>query len=221
MFIGHFGIALGAKKYAPAVSLGMLLLACQLADLIWPNLVLLGIESFDIEPGNTTLTPLHFTHYPYSHSLLALLLWSALLAGLYALLTHSGKKAAVVIALVVFSHWCLDYLSHTTDMPLTFNDTQHVGLGLWNHPYLAVPVELLIFAAGFWLYMHYTRALDKKGSYGAWGLAIFLLTIHLANTFGPPPPSVTAVAWSAQAMWLIVAYGFWLDRHRKPAIKST
>ena len=64
MFVGHFAVALGAKKYAPHVSLGVLFLACQLADLIWPSLVLLGIETFEIEPGNTVLTPLHFTHYP-------------------------------------------------------------------------------------------------------------------------------------------------------------
>ena len=43
MFIGHFALAFGAKQFAPKVSLGILFLACQLADIIWPNLVLLGI----------------------------------------------------------------------------------------------------------------------------------------------------------------------------------
>ena len=81
MFIGHFALALGAKKYVPEASLGILFLACQLADLIWPNLVLLGIEQLEVEPGITLMTPLNFLHYPYSHSLLALLIWSVVFAG--------------------------------------------------------------------------------------------------------------------------------------------
>lgn len=216
MFVGHFAIALGAKKYAPKISLGMLLLACQLADLMWPNLVLLGIEAFEIDPGNTVLTPLQFTHYPYSHSLLTLLVWGLLLAGIYSLIRGGGKRSVIVITLVVISHWLLDFLTHRPDMPVTPNETNLVGLGLWNYPFLAVPVELLLFAVGIWIYIRHTRALDRIGTYGFWGLVIFLIAIYMANLFGPPPVSVTAVAWSAQALWLVVALGFWIDRHRVP-----
>ena len=219
MFVGHFGIALGAKKYAPQVSLGVLFLACQLADLIWPSLVLLGIETFEIEPGDTVLTPLHFTHYPYSHSLLALFVWGVLLAGLYSLLQHGGRRAALVIIVVVVSHWFLDYLTHRPDMPVTINEATLVGLGLWNYPYLAVPLELMLFALGTWIYVRHTRALDKIGIYGLWGLGIFLVAIYIANIAGPPPPSVAAVAWSAQALWLVVLLGFCIDRHRVPVVK--
>ena len=220
MFIGHFAIALGAKKYAPHVSLGILFLACQLADLVWPNLVLFGIETFEIEPGNTVLTPLHFTHYPYSHSLLALLIWSVLLAGLYSLLRRSGKRAAMVIAAVAFSHWFLDFLAHGPDMPITFSEATRVGLGLWNFPVLAVSLELLLFAFGIWIYVRHTRALDKVGLYGLWGLGIFLVTIYTANIFVPPPPSEAADAWYAQALWLLVALGFWVDQHRVPVVED-
>jgi membrane-bound metal-dependent hydrolase YbcI (DUF457 family) len=218
MFVGHFAMAFGAKKYAPHVSLGMLFLACQLADLIWPSLVLLGIESFEIAPGDTVLTPLHFSHYPYSHSLLALLVWSALLAGLYSLLSRGGKRAAMVIFLVAVSHWFLDFLTHRPDMPITFNENIRVGLGLWNFPVTAVSLELLLFTLGVWLYVNSTRALDRIGSYGLWGIVIFLATIYVANIFGPAPPSVIAVAWTAQALWLLVALGFWVDRHRVPTV---
>jgi membrane-bound metal-dependent hydrolase YbcI (DUF457 family) len=220
MFIGHFAIAFGAKKYAPHVSLGLLFLACQLADLVWPNLVLLGIETFEIEPGNTVLTPLRFTHYPYSHSLLALLLWSVLLAGLYLLMRRGAKRAAMVIALVAVSHWFLDFFTHRQDMPITFNEATLVGLGLWNFPVFAIPLELLLFAIGIWIYIRQTRALDKIGIYGLWGIVIFLVTIYLANIFGPPPPSVVAVAWSAQALWLLVVAGFWVDRHRVAVVED-
>jgi hypothetical protein len=215
MFIGHFAIGFGAKRYAPDVSLGFLFLACQLADLIWPNLVLLGIESFSIEPGITAITPLNFTSYPYSHSLLAQGLWGGLLGGLYALFRRLGTRVAVVIAIVVVSHWALDVLAHRPDMPLSLSATPLLGLGLWNHPLVAVPTELLLFAAGIWLYVQQSAPVDRIGKIGFWALVSFLLLIYIANLLGPPPPSVAAVAWSAQAMWLIVFWGFWVDRHRE------
>jgi hypothetical protein len=73
MFIGHFAIGFAAKRAAPVVSLGTLFLACQLADLVWPTLVLAGVERFEIRPGITVVTPFDFVHYPWSHSLVALL----------------------------------------------------------------------------------------------------------------------------------------------------
>jgi len=214
MFIGHFAMGFGAKKFAPRVSLGVLFLACQLADLVWPNLVLLGIETFSIEPGVTALTPLDFKHYPYSHSLLATLAWAGLFAVIYTALRHAGKRAAVVIGLLVLSHWLLDVLSHRPDMPLTLSDANRIGLGLWNHPLPAIAVEVLLFAVGVWLYAASTRALNRKGSIGLWALVVFLLLVYAANFLGPPPPSVKAVAWSAQAIWLLVAWGFWVDHNR-------
>lgn len=216
MFIGHFAVALGAKKFAPQVSLGVLFLACQLADLIWPNLVLLGLESVEIEPDITVMTPLNFLHYPYSHSLVALVLWSVIFAVFYTLLQRAGTRAAIVIALLVVSHWVLDVLTHREDMPITLNESTLIGAGLWNFPVLAVTTEILLFAAGVWIYTRCTMALNRKGNIGFWSLVIFLLIVYAANLLGPPPPSAAAVVWSAQALWLIVAWGFWIDRHRVP-----
>ena len=214
MFIGHFAVAFGAKKFAPTVSLGILFLACQLADIIWPNLVLLGVEMLEVDPGITVITPLNFVHYPYSHSLVALLLWSAIFAVLYALLRRSGTKAAIVIALLVLSHWVLDVLTHRPDMPITLSDSSVIGLGLWNHPVIAVPLELLLFGAGVWMYVGHTKPLDRTGNIGFWAMVVFLLVVYAANLLGPPPPSAAAVAWSAQALWILIAWGFWVDHHR-------
>ena len=72
MFIGHYALAFGAKRVAPMMSLGTLFLACQFADLLWPTLLVLGIEVVEIDPGNTLVTPLNFVSYPYSHSFVAL-----------------------------------------------------------------------------------------------------------------------------------------------------
>jgi len=220
MFIGHFALGFGAKRFAPQVSLGILFLACQLADFVWPNLVLLGVEHFNIEPGATAMTPFDFSSYPYSHSLVAQLLWAVAFSALYMLLSRSGLKAAIIIAALVLSHWVLDVLSHRPDMPITLGDASRVGLGLWNHPAIAIPVEVLLFAAGVWLYGRYTKPLNRKGSFGLWALVLFLLGIYIANVFAPPPPSTVAVAWSAQAMWLIVIWGFWIDRNRSPAVSG-
>lgn len=214
MFIGHFAVAFGAKKYAPRVSLGVLFLACQLADIIWPNLVLLGIEKVEVEPGITAMTPLNFLYYPWSHSLVALLLWSVLFAVLYFVLRRSGTRAALVIAAVALSHWVLDVLTHRPDMPVTLNGPTLLGAGLWNEPVLAVALELVLFALGVWLYLRHTRAINRKGSIGMWTLVLFLLFVYTASLLGPPPPSATAVAWSAQALWLLIAWGFWVDRNR-------
>lgn len=214
MFIGHFALGFGAKKFAPQVSLGILFLACQLADIIWPNLVLLGIETLRIQPGITVMTPLDFVSYPYSHSLVALLLWSIVFGALYIVLSRVGTKAAVVIAALVLSHWVLDVLTHRPDLPITLSEGTKIGAGLWNYPAIAVPLELLLFGTGVWFYQRHTQALNRVGSIGLWALVLFLLTVYVTNVLGPPPPSSIAVAWSAQAMWLIIAWGFWIDRNR-------
>jgi membrane-bound metal-dependent hydrolase YbcI (DUF457 family) len=214
MFIGHYALALAAKKSAPKVSLGILFLACQLADIIWPNLVLFGIEAVEVEPGITVMSPLNFVHYPYSHSLVALILWSVIFGAVYALLRRSGTKAAIVIAVLVLSHWVLDVLTHRPDMPITLNDSSPIGFGLWNLPVIAVPLELLLFGAGIWLYIRHTKPLNRQGSIGFWALILFLLVVYAASLLGPPPPSATAVAWSGQALWLVIAWGFWVDHHR-------
>ena len=117
MFIGHFAVALAAKKAAPKTSLGTLILAAQLPDLLWPIFLLLGVEHARISPGATAVTPLDFTSYPLSHSLLADIGWGLLLAGLY-LLTRRNLRGGFLLALLVLSHWLLDALSHRPDLPL-------------------------------------------------------------------------------------------------------
>lgn len=216
MFIGHFGLGFGAKRAAPPVSLGALFLACQFADLLWPTLVLIGIEQVAIEPGATVFTPLDFISYPYSHSLFTLCVWGVLVGGIYAAVTRSGVAAFVTLALLVVSHWFLDVITHRPDLPLTPAGSLRLGLNLWSSPAGTLIVELALFGAGVILYARATAARDRAGSIGLWTLVAFLLIVTLANAFGPPPPSVAAVAWAAQAMWLIVGWGYWVDRHRSP-----
>src|SRR5688572_25643409 len=106
MFIGHFAIGFAAKKADQRPSLGTYFLAAQFLDLLWPVFLIAGIETVAIDPGNTAFTPLHFISYPYSHSLLAVILWSALFTFIYYLIKRN-LPSALLLGLVVFSHWVL------------------------------------------------------------------------------------------------------------------
>ena len=217
MFLGHFALAFGAKKAVPAVSLGALFMACQFADLLWPVLVLAGVEEVRIQPGATAVTPLDFVRYPFSHSLTALLGWGTLVGGIYGVAIRSPMFAGVMLGLLVVSHWVLDVVTHRPDMPLTVRGTTRLGLGLWNSLPATLAVELFLFAAGIALYWRATVARDRLGSVGLWSLVVFLAVAYFASVFGPPPPDARTVAWSAMAMWLLVLWGYWVDRHRFPA----
>lgn len=216
MFIGHFAVGFGAKKVAPALSLGTLFLAAQFLDLLWPTFVLLGLETVRVAPGITAMTPLDFVSYPWSHSLLTALGWSVLFGiAVFALRRHKG--AALAAGVAVFSHWILDYVTHRPDLPLTPGGETRVGLELWGSIPATMIVEGLLFAAGVFLYARATTARDRQGSYGFVALVAFLALVYLGNIFGPPPPSANAVAWVAQAIWLLVLWGYWIDRHRQPS----
>jgi hypothetical protein len=217
MFIGHFGLGFGVKRTTPQISLGALFLACQLADLLWPTLCLAGIERVEIAPGATAMTPLDFVSYPYSHSLVALVVWGALLAVVYVLARRAPFAAGAALAALVVSHWVLDYITHRPDLPLTVNGAGRYGLGLWNSVPATLALEGALFGVGLAMYLRATSARDRIGSIGLWALVVFLLVVYLASSFGPPPPSAVAVAASAEAMWLLVAWGYWVDRHRTPA----
>jgi membrane-bound metal-dependent hydrolase YbcI (DUF457 family) len=212
MFIGHFAVGFGAKRFAPGVSLGTLFLAAQFIDLLWPTLLLLGVERVQIAPGITAFTPLDFEHYPWSHSLLMVVVWGGLFGAVYYALRRDAR-ASVVLAIAVLSHWLLDFFTHRPDLPLWPGATR-VGLGLWNSVSGTLAIEVGLFVCGVLLYLHSTHACDAVGRWAIWGLVALLGLIYAGNLLGPPPPSVTAIAWVGHAQWLLVAWAYWMDRHR-------
>lgn len=213
MFLGHFGVGFGAKAVAPKTSLGSLFLASQFIDLLWPTLLLLGLEQVRIVPQVTQGPPLEFVSYPISHSLLTVVGWGALVALLYQLIRRY-PRGAIVLGLAVVSHYLLDFLVHFPDLPLYPGGSQRLGLGLWSSLWGSLALELSIFGIGVAIYLRSTKAVDKTGTLALWGLIFFLVLIHLGNIFGSAPPSVTALAWVGQAQWLFVAWGYWIDSHR-------
>ena len=212
MFLGHFGLALAAKRVAPQPSLGTAVLAAQWADGVWPVLVLTGVERVEIHPGITTVTPLDFVSYPYSHGLVADLVWAAAFAGVYGALRKDWRGASW-LAVLVMSHWVLDVASHRPDMP-TWPGGPKLGAGLWNSLPATLVVEFALFAAGLGLYLASTRSRDRAGRVLLWAFAITLVVLYLAAVFGPPPPSVQALAVTGLLGWLFVGWAYWIDRHR-------
>jgi membrane-bound metal-dependent hydrolase YbcI (DUF457 family) len=212
MFLGHFAVALAAKRAAPKASLGTLVFAAQLADLLWPIFLLLGWEQVQIAPGITRVTPLDFVSYPWSHSLAMQLVW-ALALGIVYFTIRRESRGAIVAAACVPTHWLLDYISHRADMPL-YPGSARYGLGLWNSLPATLFTELGLYALGIALYLRVTRAKDKTGVYALWSFLIFLLVAYIGSIPGPPPASVNVLALTALSMWLAVPWAAWADRHR-------
>jgi hypothetical protein len=213
MFLGHFGLAFAAKRAAPGVSLAALFTAGQLADVLWPFLLIAGVEQVRIDPGNTAVTPLDFVSYPISHSLLLLCLWGAVF-GLVGARIVRGRWVAVTLAALVVSHWVLDVVVHRPDVPV-YPGGPRLGLGLWNSVPGTIAMELLLFGAGVWVYARETRARDGVGRWAFAALVVFLLLVYAGNLIGGPPPSVAILAWSAIAgSFLLLLWAWWTDRHR-------
>ena len=215
MFIGHFAVAFAAKRLEPDVSLGTSFAAAQLADLLWPFFLLAGVEHVTIVPGETAFTPLRFDSYPISHSLLTLIGWGALVGGLHWW-RQRRVRPAVTLALLVVSHWVLDFATHRPDLPLTPWSPVKLGLGLWNSVVGTLAVETAMFAAGVWLYSSATHARDRVGRYGLAALIALLVVIYLGAAFGPPPPSAHAIAVSMLPALGIAIWAAWVDRARTP-----
>ena len=213
MFIGHFAVGFAAKRAAPRLSLAVLFVAAQFADLLWPVLLAAGVESVRIAPGNTAFTPLDFISYPWSHSLLLLVIWGLALGTLVQARTSVRHSLALITALVV-SHWLLDWLTHRPDMPL-YPGGAKIGLGLWNSVSATVMVELTMLAAGLAVYARATRPRDAAGRWGLVAFVVFLLIVYAANLLGPPPPSIRAI-WMLGVVGgaALTAWSWWFDRHR-------
>jgi len=218
MFIGHYGVSLAAKRIDARISLGLLFLAVQFVDILWAVFVLLGIEKVRIVPGFTAASDLDLYYFPYTHSLLASLLWAAAIYVVFRLLpAGAGSRrstVAIVLGAAVFSHFVLDLIVHTPDLPL-YDSTAKIGLGLWNDAVTTYLIEGLILVGGLFLYLRSTSATTFAGKYGMIILVILMLVFNLDTLFGSPPPSPQFVAGSALSSYLVLAgIAFWLDRQR-------
>jgi hypothetical protein len=221
MFLGHYGVAFAVKRAEPKVSLGTLFLAVQLVDLLWGACLLTGWEHVRIDPGFTAVTPLQFTDYPITHSLLGGVAWSLVGMGLYYSWptrdTSRHWQASAIVGAAVFSHYWLDVIVHVPDLTIAGEGTPALGLGLWRSLPATLAVELLFFGAGIAIYVLRRSRKHPVRSGRLTGLAIVLLALYLASLLGPLPPSVEAIAvLDIAGLLLLAAYAGWVDRRAAP-----
>jgi LexA-binding, inner membrane-associated putative hydrolase len=220
MLVGHIAVGLAAKRITPRVSLGTLVLAAVLPDLLWCIFLLAGIEHVALNPGRGAVNYLAASDIAFSHSLLMDGAWAALFAVAYFLARHYARGAWVVFA-AVMSHWLLDFVAHGPDMALAPGVDRHFGLGLWNSVAATVIVEGGMWVAAIIIYVRATRAQGRTGVYAFWIVAAFLTLAWRGNIAGAPPPSVRAMAAGSLIFFLcVVAWAYWMNRLRPACYNS-
>lgn len=217
MYIGHFAPALAVAAATPDTPrLGSLFVAAQLVDLAFFAFVITGVENMRVVPGITAMNPLDLYHMPLTHSLLGAALWGAGF-GLIVWLWCRSVAAGIWAALVVVAHWFLDLLVHRPDLTLAGSPPK-LGLGLWNHPWAEIPLELSLIAVCFLLYLRNTR--------GPAGPPLILLAVMLLfqaiNWFGPQPTeySLALPGMALVSYAVLIALARWAGstrRHRRAA----
>ena len=216
MFVGHYAAALALKKFEKRASLGVLFLSVQLADIVFFPLVLVGIERINIIENFTQSTHFELEYMPYTHSLVGSLLWALAAYALFRWVIVKNHAVALVVALAVFSHWVLDLVVHTPDLPLWNDASPKLGFGLWNNAIAVYVLEAALLLGALWMYLKSTSATTAVGKYGMGVFVVFLLLVNILNIFGPlQDDNKTTLAISALAAYfLFAAIAFWLDRKR-------
>jgi membrane-bound metal-dependent hydrolase YbcI (DUF457 family) len=214
MFIGHYAVGLASKKLAPRASLAWFVAGATLLDLLFPLFVILGWERAHFVSASTGFLRISLDDYPWSHSLVMALVWS-LAFGLLCRVVTRSRGAALLAGAAVFSHWVLDFATHSPDMPLWPGGTARVGLGLWRSTAGTVAVEGLMFVAGLWIYARLTQARDRVGRWALWALVAFLALSYASNLVATSEPDPAVFAWVGLVMgWVMVAWAWWIDAHR-------
>jgi len=213
VFVGHLALALAAKPRLPAVSLGWLVAAVSALDLLWPPLLIAGVEHVRIQPGATAFTPLAFIAYPWSHSLLMAVVWGFGFAAL-ARVCGAPRRAYGWLAALVVSHWLLDWVTHAPDLPLwPTSSSPHLGLGLWNSIPATIVVEGLLWIAGLVIYLRHRRATSWVGLVALWSFVAASTLLWVTGPWSPPPPTPLALAWFALIGWIVPPWAALADRY--------
>jgi hypothetical protein len=214
MFVGHWGPAFALKRWAPETPLWSLVLGVQLVDVGWSLFIATGVERVRIVPGFTESNALDLYYMPFTHSLVATFVWSAIAGVLIGVLAKQ-RRAGIAVALAVASHWLLDLLVHRPDLPIAGDNTTKLGLALWDYRWPAFSLEMASFFLGLALYAGGTVARDRIGRFGLIAFAVALVGIQLFNILGPPPPTPNQMAGAAFASYAgVTLVAWWIDRHR-------
>ncbi len=220
MYIGHVAVGFAmrgatvrtARDEGP--SLGTCVLAAVLADVLVGAFMIAGIEHARVVPGITAVVPFDLYDYPWSHSLVMLAVWAAVMAAVY-FVARRRAAAALLLAAGVLSHWVLDAVSHRPDVPIGIHGP-YIGLGLWYSKLATVVVEGALFAGAVALYARATTPRDRVGRWALVGLVTFLVATWAPLFFPAPPPSADVLGWTNLASLFLVGWAYWTDAHRRP-----
>ena len=213
MFVGHYSVAFAVKSEKNRIPLWVLFIAVQFLDYIWATLVLLGIEKLRVIKGFTAGSMLDSYFHPYSHSLIAAILWSAVAAvGYKPLCNWMGytytKSAGLTVGVAVFSHWALDLIAHPRDLAI-YDNTWKVGFGLWNYRNPEFALEIALLAIGIVLYLaRNVMPTTRKLAIFTFGIA--LVVIQIGDTYVPRTPltdKATAMGvWIFYTLFVLAAF---------------
>jgi hypothetical protein len=219
MFVGHLGVGLSLKKIDKRVNLGWIFFASLFPDFLLGILVLLGFENIIIPVNYHELHFLHFS-FPYSHSLVAILIWTGIVYFLvkkyWPAVNGQKTKAAIIFSMAILLHFIADLIVHIPDIPLLTNNSTMLGLGLWNNMTIALIFEISLVIAGIIIYLTST----KGSGFGAkYGMIILMIVLSVFNVLGqsiaPAPSDNTGPAISFIAQPIIISgIAFWLDKKR-------
>src|SRR6266480_1411154 len=213
MFVGHYSVAFAARSERNRIPLWVLFIAVQFLDYVWATLVLLGIEKLRVIKGFTAGSMLDSYFHPYSHSLIAAVVWSCVGAFVYKTVCSRirypcTRSAALIVGLAVFSHWILDLVAHPRDLAI-YDNSLKVGFGLWNYrgPEFALEIALLGIGVVFYLAQNITPTMRK----GATIVFVFGLTIiQIGDTYVPRhalSDKATAMGvWAFYTLFVVVAF---------------
>lgn len=217
MFVGHVGVGLALKKAEPKLNVGWLVAGSLFLDIVLWTLVLIGAEHVVVPPNYLDIHFLSFD-FPYSHSLVAALFFSAVAFGVgYAVVRTSFRlKVGITLCAAVFLHWASDWLEHTQDLPLAGRTTGKLGLGLWNQMPIALGLEILLAAGGLWLYLTHSADISslRKWLIGILTLLIAGMTLYGGLLAPAPPGEIPLAAGSLATIILVAVLYFSLDRRR-------
>lgn len=213
MFVGHYSVSLVARRSAVDVPLWVWFVAVQWLDFGFMFFVLLGVEKVRLVPGFTETNPLDLYYMPYSHGLLGATVMSAIFAVLVAAAFPAARNAAGLglLWLASFSHWLLDLVMHTPDLPIVAGPTK-VGLGLWNHAGVSLSLEIALLVLAAWIY---ARAAGRSRRVRVWILVGIMVLLQVYSMFAPIPGSPAQFAVTALTGYgLLTAGAYWVERAR-------
>jgi hypothetical protein len=205
MFVGHYGVSFAMQPAARRVPLWVWFIAVQWLDVVWSLLVLLGVEKVRIVPGFTQANALDLYYMPFTHGLPGSVLLSLIFGCIVALFAAGNRPKTVLLAsAAAFSHWVLDLIVHTPDLPL-YGNSAKVGFGLWRNVALSFPLELAILLTGALMYARARKYKSAKGRYVFWGFVALLAVVQVGANFGPAPSSSQTMAITAFILYAVLA----------------